>query len=164
MKRILILAMALLMCCGAALAEVNVGLANPWVETSAEGLMDLLGLKLGVPEGATDVSWRMMESAQMGELSFTWEGLEYTARVAPAEAFEDISGMYYEWEQQVECTVGRGAGTCYRAQEEGLTIDLCLWYDDLTGLMYSLTTSDADLDGFDIGAAAEQVYIPMQTE
>ena len=37
-------------------------------------------------------------------------------------------------------------------------------YDDLTGLMYSLYTSGADLDGFDILAAAEQVYVPMQTE
>lgn len=159
-----VLALLMLMSIASALAEGMVGLANPWVETTAEGLMDLLGLQLGVPEGATDVSWRMLDSRQMGELEFSWYGETYTARVAPAEAFEDISGMYFEWEIEDDCTVDRCAGKCYRTHDGDMTVDLCLWYDDLTGLMYSISVSDTDLDGFDILAGANEVYIPMQTE
>ena len=148
----------------AATCSAEVGMANPWTETDADGLMETLGLALGVPEGATDVSWRMMEEGQMGELTFKWNDMEYTARVAPTDGFEDISGVYCEWDQSVECSVGRCDAVDYRGQDGEEILDVCLWYDDLTGLMYSLYTSGADLDGFDILAAAEQVYVPMQTE
>ena len=163
MKRLLITVLALMfLASGIAVGEA--GLANPWTETTAQGLMDALGLQLGLPDGATNVTWRMMESEQMGEVQFTWQDVDYTARIAPTEEFEDISGMYYAWEQEEECVVGRSRGVCYRAHEDGKTVDLCLWHDDLTGLMYSVSVVDDDLDGFDILAAAQILYIPMQTE
>lgn len=157
-----LLAALLLLSMGTALAEA--GMPNPWTETTKEGLMDALGLTLGVPEGATNVQWRMLEEAQMGELLFTWYDLDYTARVVPADGFEDISGIYIDWEQRADCTVGRCAGVCYRGHSGENDIDLCLWYDELTGLMYSVSTQFYDLNGFDILAAAEQVFVPMQTE
>ena len=145
-------------------AVAEVGVANPWTDTTREGMMEAIGLTLGVPEGATNVTWRMMKDPQMGELQFTWYGEDYTARVAPAEVFEDISGLYYEWDQEAACAVGRCEGVTRRAHAEGETVDVCLWYDALTGLMYSVSAAAPDLDGFDILAAAEQVYVPMQTE
>ena len=145
-------------------AVAEVGVANPWTDTTREGMMEGIGLTLGVPEGATDVEWRMMTDRQMGEVDFTWDGMAYTARVMPAEAFEDISGLYYEWDQEDACAVGRCEGVARRAHAEGETVDVCLWYDALTGLMYSVSAAAPDLDGFDIRAAAEQVYVPMQTE
>lgn len=156
------LILTLVIACVAATAEV--GMANPWTDTDAAGLMDALGLELGVPEGATNVEWRMLEAEQMGELCFRWNDEDYTARIAPADEFEDISGMYFEWEQEEGCQVGRCQGVCFRAHDGGNTVDLCLWYDALTGLMYSLSVTDTDLDGFDITAAAQQVFVPMQTE
>ena len=90
--------------------------------------------------------------------------MDYTARVAPAEDFEDISGLYIDWDQQDECNVGRCAATCYRGRNGDNAVDLCLWYDEATGLMYSVSTEFYDLDGFDILAAAEEVYVPMPTE
>ena len=162
MKRMLVFALALMLVLGMATAEM--GLANPWTPTTAQGLMDTLGLQLGLPDGATNVRWQMMESQQMGEVQFTWQGVDYTARVQPTDEFEDISGMYYKWDTEMDCTVGRCKGVCRRAHEGENTIDVCLWHDDLTGLMYSVSVVDTDLDGFDILAAAEILYIPMQTE
>ena len=139
-------------------------MANPWSPTTAQGLMDALGLQLGLPDGATNVTWQMMENPQMGQVQFNWQGEDYTARVAPTDEFEDISGMYYDWEVEDECEVGRCKGVIRRAHDGGNTVDVCLWYDDLTGLMYSVSVVGADLDGFDITAAAQILYIPLQTE
>ena len=90
--------------------------------------------------------------------------MEYTARIKSADAFEDISGLYYDWADELPCVIGRCDGVCRRAiTDDGMT-DVCLWYDALPGLMYSVSASGADLNGFDIQAAAEQVYLPMQAE
>ena len=161
-KAISVLLALLVLAFGAAQAEA--GRANPWTPTTAQGLMDALGLQLGLPDGATNVAWQMMESEQMGQVTFTWQGEDYTARIAPADAFEDISGLYYQWETGDECEVGRCKGVARRAHDGGNTVDLCLWYDDPTGLMYSVSVIGADLDGFDIAAVARKLFIPMQTE
>ena len=163
MKRAICILLTLLAIIGGvALAEADI--ANPWTQTTAQGLMDALGLQLGLPDGATNVTWQMLEDAQMGQVQFTWQGADYTARVAPTDEFEDISGMNYTWESGDECDVGRCKGVVRRAHDEANTIDVCLWYDDLTGLMYSVSVVGPDLDGFDITAAAQILYIPMQTE
>ena len=164
MKRRISLLLAALLLLGCYAAAAEVGMANPWVETTAEGLMDALGVDLAVPDGATNVAWRLLEAEQLGELQFTWYEEDYTVRVAPTDEFQDISGMYYEWEHQEECDIGRCKGVMYRAQDGEYTADLCLWYDELTGLMYSVSVVDTDLDGFDITAAAQEVFVPMQTE
>ena len=41
-------------------------------------------------------------------------------------------------------------------------VELCLWYDQAPGLMYSLSVSTTELDGLDLVAVAEVVYSPMQ--
>ena len=163
MKKLFLMMLALLVLLGGT-APAETGVANPWSQTTAQGLMDALGLQLSLPDGATNASWQMMEQAQMGQVQFTWQDMVYTTRVAPTEAFEDISGLYYNWETEEECEVGRCKGVVRRAHDGGNTVDVCLWYDDLTGLMYSVCVIDADLDGFDITAVAQMLYIPMQTE
>jgi len=161
-KVISVLLALLILAFEGALAEA--GHVNPWTPTTAQGLMDALGLQLGLPDGATNVNWQMLGTEQMGQVTFTWQGENYTARIAPADAFEDISGLYVQWEAEYECEVGRCKGIVRRAHDGGNTVDLCLWYDDLTGLMYAVSVADADLDGFDIVAAAQKLFIPMQTE
>ena len=162
MKKLIVLIMAFALVCSAALAEA--GMANPWAETTADGLMEKLGLQFGVPEGATDVRYRMMEAEKLAEMTFTWDDMEYTARIKPAAAFEDISGLYYSWENVEEDDSVGGCPTWEARAEDGdRIVDLCLWYDAAPGLMYSLNTSGPDhLDGFDILAAAQQVYVPVQ--
>jgi hypothetical protein len=163
MKKLFLMMLALLVLLGGT-APAETGVANPWSQTTAQGLMDALGLQLGLPDGATNVAWQMMEAEQMGQVTFTWQGEDYTARIAPADVFEDISGLYYEWEAEDKCEVGRCKGVVRRAHDGENTVDVWLWYDDPTGLMYSVSVMVADLDGFDITAAANILYIPMQTE
>ena len=37
-----------------------------------------------------------------------------------------------------------------------------MWYDIVPGVMYSLSVYSTDLDGLDLTAVAEQVYVPVQ--
>lgn len=56
-------------------------------------------------------------------------------------------------------------GASSRVKAEGEEIERCLWYDADNGLTCCIVTSDEDLWGFDITAAAMGVYAPaMATE
>ena len=165
-KVIAILLAALFALTGAALAESTLlGMENPWTDTTAEDLMEALGLAFGIPEEAEEVAFRMLEEEVGAEMRFTLNGMAFTARLKPAAEFEDISGLYYEWETVSEdiTVMGREAWEA-RATDEDMTVDLCLWFDAAPGLMYSLSTSAEDLDGFDLIAIAEQVFLPMQED
>lgn len=140
------------------------GVANPLVESDADEIMQQLGLALGVPENAENVQYFIL-NGDTEEMHFTLDGLDYVARLRPTASFEDISGMYYEWTNTDdgelkgrECKLMRYCGS-------DSDVDVCLWYDAAPGLMYSLSTSDSSLDGFDITAAALKVFEPpMQHE
>ena len=153
---------ALLMSCAIAETAV-VGMANPWTETDAESISQLYGFEFGIPEGAENISYALLEAQDLAEMRFTWDGLEYTARIKPSAEFEDISGLYYDpWDYEEPCQVQWCEGVVKRVQDGDDTVDVCLWFDAVPGIMYSVTTSAPDLDGFDIQAAAEQLFVPVQ--
>ena len=54
-KALSVLLALLVLVFGGALAEA--GRVNPWAPTTAQGLMDALGLQLGLPDGATNAQW-----------------------------------------------------------------------------------------------------------
>lgn len=144
-----------------------VGMANPWTDMTAEALEQASGVTLGLPEGAENVVYRWMAAEGLAEMQFTLGADEYCARVKPAalEAgqLEDISGMYFAWENVEETTIGGCHGTIGQAQTGSEEfVELCLWYDLAPGLMYSLSVTTTDVDGLDLAAVAEQVYVPMQ--
>ncbi len=143
-----------------------VSMANPWEEMTAEQLADAAGLLFGVPEGAENVIYRYLRSAGLAEMQFTWANGEYCARIQsailPEGELSDISGMYYDWEFVEPITVQRCSGTIAQAKNgDNGWVELCLWYDAPSALMYSLSVSADDVDGLDLTALAEQVYIPM---
>ncbi len=138
------------------------GLANPWVETDWEGLIRKTGLDLNVPEGAENTAFRVNESEKMGEMSFTLNGLKMNARVKAASEFEDISGMHYTWDHVDDTARRWHQEKLMRGKDGENTVDVFLWFDVVPGVMYSLSCSAPDLDGFDITAVAEMVYKPMQ--
>lgn len=152
MKRTIIVALCLML----ALCTIAPALAigNPWVDATESEIAEAVGASFGIPEGAADVAYSLIPEEKLAEMRFTLDGMDCVARMQPTEAFADISGMYYEWEVEEPCVVAFMQGQVQRAVDEGTTIDLCQWYDAEKGLMYSLSVSAADLDGFDITAVA----------
>ena len=160
---VLMLAAIWLLCLAlAAGAAAEAGLANPWEETTAEELAQFPGVAFGVPEGAEDIEYRLLREDALAEMQFTWYDLRYCARIKPAAGFEDISGLYYDWTHEMPCQVSWCEGVDRRYIGEDETVDVSLWYDAVSGLMYSVSTSAPDLDGFDIGAAADRLYMPAR--
>ena len=163
-KFVAVLLIALLSLGAVALAEESAAVANPWTECDAQTMLDTLGFAINLPEDAENATYRMNTELSLAEVDFTWQDMAYTARMQPTDAFEDISGLYYVWAYEEAIEIGGCEGSILRGYDEGLTIDLCLFYDVVPGLMYSVSASGEDLDGFDITAAAQAIYAPVQTE
>ena len=120
-----------------------------------------------MPEGAENVVWRWLADENLAEMQFTLDGDEYCARVKPAALehgqVENISGIYYQWENEEDITVGGCNGTLGLAQTGSEDwVELCLWYDAAPQLMYSLSVYTTDPDGLDLTAVAEMVFPPAQ--
>ncbi|MBR0463051.1 MAG: hypothetical protein IJJ23_01520 [Clostridia bacterium] len=144
-------------------------LANPWEEMTAEELTQASGLSFGVPEGAENVVYSYLREENLAQMAFTMGRVELCARVQPAVpgedgAWPDISGLYYDWDFVDEDTVGSCDASVSIVQTgEESWVELCQWYDAAPGLMYSLSARfDHDPDGFDLGAVANMVYVPVQ--
>ena len=141
-----------------------VSMPNPWTEMTAEQLREASGISFGIPEGAENVVYRYLAGENLAEMQFTWEEGDYCARVQPCEAegegLPDISGMYFDWEHEEDVTIRGCRGSIGQAQcgSEDWA-QRCIWYDGEKGLAGSLSVSATDLDGLDLTAIAEQVYI-----
>ena len=160
----LVLAVALALALSAAcIAEEAAQIANPWTETTAEALLENPGVEFGIPEGAENIRYFLLEDEGLAEMQFTWYGIDYVARIKPAAEYEDISGMHYDaWDDEFEDDIGGCAARTSRVQDGDNTVDLCQWFAAVPGMMYSVSVVAPDLDGFDITAAAEQLYVPLQ--
>ena len=160
MKRTIIALLCAVVATG--LLASALAVANPWVESTSGDIAEAIGATFGVPEGAEDVAYSLMPSENLAEMRFTLDGMEYTARIKPSEEFDDISGMYYEWEIEEPCVIAFMQGLVKRATEEGETIDLCLWHDAVMGLMYSLSDYTTEPNAASLAEVAKAVYAPMQ--
>ena len=141
--------------------EASAGLAsmaNPWVDATSGEIAEAIGAAFGIPDGATDVAYSFMPEWEMAEMRFTLDGMDYVARIMSAGAFTDISGLFYEWDAESAGTLAGMECLDQRAFTDEGTVNLCQWFDADMGLMYSLTTSGPDLDGFDITAIAAAIY------
>lgn len=145
--------------------QPGTSMANPWEDMTAEQLLAASGLAFRVPEGAENVIYRFLPSQGLAEMQFTLDADEYCARIQPAALQEgewlDISGMYFDWVNEEAVAIRGCRGTIAQAQDgdEGFA-ELCQWYDAAAGRMHSLSVYTADLDGLDLTAVAEQVYLP----
>ena len=165
-KRIVALLAALLMLCVIGVAVAEVGMTNPWTEADAAQVEAAVGVAFGVPEGAENVVYRLLEADNLAEMDFTWYDMEYCARIQPVVGFVEISGLYMDhWDQTMDVEIGPWTAVEHRGEMDGVIWNLIQWYDADAGRMYSVLTSGEDLDGFDIAAAAEAIYAPaMEAE
>jgi len=141
--------------------EQMVGMANPMKEVTAKELSDKLGFGFNIPKGAKNVQY-FIYNDEMGEARFELDGVEFTARMKPAGEFTDISGMYYTWNTTEDGKIKNRPAKFMRYIGEDGYKDVMLWFDTVPGIMYSLTAQAKDLDGFDIQAVAEEMFVPLQ--
>ncbi|MCR4685395.1 MAG: hypothetical protein K5649_08010 [Lachnospiraceae bacterium] len=146
--------------------EAEVGMANPWVESSEEEAIEYIPRLFQIPNDATNVEWHKMDTGTdfpgpLFECDFDYDGLSFCARAqCCAEDHEPIDGMYYTWDDEGDyplATWGGGemmAHFCRYAGEDEFA-DLATWYDYEIGIAYSLSTVAEDLDGFDIQSVVE---------
>ncbi len=117
-----------------------IGFPNPIVEASAEEAIKVSGtMGANVPEEAEDVRYfyiKGKEEPVMFQVKFIWEGAECTIRAFKGTQAEDLSGMYYPWEQDKEVMIGTHPGrVMYNEGVQGVAI----WYDANNGLVYNVS-------------------------
>lgn len=142
-------------------------LANPWKDMTKEELEEVSGVVFGVPEEAENVIYRWMESDKLAEMQFTIGKDEYCARIQPAALEKgellNISGIYYYWDHEEKITLGSCEGTLGIGQAGSEDwIELCMWYDLVPGLMYSLSDYTTEPNAASLAEVAKAVYVPMQ--
>ena len=141
-------------------------MANPWRDITEAEAKTVYPQTFTLPDGAENAAWRVMESAgtpALLELGFELNGLKFTARQQQTGNRDaDLSGMYYTWTAQDSMPLRNGlSGTMYRCIDEDGYADLCVWYDEASGVSYSLGVTAKDLDGFDLQAVAEALFPPV---
>lgn len=142
-------------------------IANPWTESDRQGVLEATGFDMAAPDGATDVSYSYMAEGAMAQMSYELDGNSWLYRMQQTDALTDISGMYSGWTSEEEGTVS-GMIANYRRYavdaEDQNDVQLVIWFDPLTAVSYSLCASGKDLDGMDIQAYAESIYVSLQGE
>ena len=145
-------------------AAAGVSMINPWEDLPLDQVQKLIGVPMNIPEGAEKAISRWYEGEKMAELQFFRTNGDFCFRakpVAPRGELIDISGMYYTWKDEEDVTVGGCTGTLAQVQSEtGDWVQRCLWYDNAAGVSYSLTVVAPDVDGLDLIALAEQIFLP----
>jgi len=141
-------------------AKKTEGLVNPWkYDVTAEDVENLVNREFPVPDGASEVSYGIMESEKLAEMDFVLNGKHYTARMEPSKEFQDISGLYYEWDAEgVDKINGADAQTRIAFVDN---ISNVLWNDG--EMMYSVYTPYGDRDGYDLMAVVKGMYEPAET-
>ena len=152
----------------------DVEIPNPWMQVSEEDAKTVCPNSFAVPEGAENVEWSILGPAvdpegvpgNLVEVMFDLYGMTFTAREqVTGDREADISGMYYEWTYEFDELLnnwGDGYMACKytRSVGDGEWADLCAWYDEASGVSYSLSTVADDLDGFDLLAVVEAMAPP----
>ena len=134
-------------------------IANPWqYEVSSDDIQQMVNETFHVPDGAEDVVYGIMESQKLAEVQFEEDGISYCARMEPADEYTDISGLYYTWDVDTDDHVSDMDATYRRSINEDACIDNILFYDANKKMMYSISATAPDLDGFDLIAVAQEVF------
>jgi hypothetical protein len=141
--------------------EQSSELPNPVRVSSYDEILATLGMTLKVPEDAENVVYQIIdieEGPDIAEANFSLDQVECTYRVQSTSTPTDISGAYYDWTVTKEIEISYCSGEIsYIEGQEGI----CLWYDTVPGLMYSVFV-DKDASEEMLLEIANEVYIPAE--
>ncbi len=139
-------------------------LPNPVKPSSAEEILEDLGFKMATPVGAQDIAYSIIDMGdepKIAQVDFTLDGISYTYRASAAAEWTDISGMYYEWTEEVETNVSYTTGRTFIAEDGDDKVGVILWHDDLEGVQYSLSM-ETEADYTVLWFLAEQIFQPNE--
>ena len=114
------------------------GMPNPMTESTAEEFAGVAGKPVTLPEGAQDAVYFLytIGSEKMAELQFTKDEIPYTLRAQPADAQQDIAGMYMSFASEEAVQIDGMDGTAqFNEDAEGVL----QWFDTDAKVSYSLT-------------------------
>ena len=152
---------------GAATGEASAQIANPWTQSDRQGVADATGFEMTPPAGAENVSYSYMDADSLAQMTYELNSDKWTYRMQEADELTDISGMYYTWDAEEKGEVSGREAIYYSyggLDNAGDDIQVVNWYDAVTGVTYSLSAVGSDLNGMDIQAHAESLYVPLQGE
>lgn len=123
---------------------------KPWISTNpvrksnAAEIHQLLGSDMGVPEGASDISYSIISlensnEHDMAQAKFTLNNLTYTYRVLETSAPQDISGASYDWDSTAKCSIAGMPGVVSLANGAVGKVE---WYSEKNGFQRCLLTND----------------------
>lgn len=142
---------------------VVIGMPNPIRESTAEDILNTLGVTFAVPEGAENVQYSVIGDS-LAQMDFVWNNAECTARAEPSgeTSLKDISGFYYNWKNSAELKVGYNeAKANWTKDENGNSVGICIWWDAAPGIMYSVSMK-SNANAENLKKLANAVYVQMQ--
>lgn len=146
--------------------EEVVQMVNPIKESSAEEILQKVGVEIGVPQNASKICYSIITTNEglIAQMDFVWKNSECTARIQPSASLqlEDISGFYYNWKNETTCSVAYNvAQVKWTDAVDGKNPGICIWWDAVPGLMYSVSMRNNADEQF-LSELANAVYIQMQ--
>lgn len=141
--------------------EIDSNIPNPVHDSTAAEILETLGITFHIPDDALEVSYYIIDEGNektIAQAKFTRNNIEYTFRIQSKAAFEDISGAYYDWTTVKEIEVSYCSGELrYNDGKEGI----CLWYDTVPGLMYSVYTGENATEE-SLMSLANDLFVPVK--
>lgn len=142
---------------------VVIGMPNPIKESTAEEILNKIGVTFAVPNGAEKVHYSVI-SDSLAQMDFVWNNAECTARAEPSgeTSLKDISGFYYNWKNSSEVKVGyNNAKANWTKDENGKSVGICIWWDAAPGIMYSVSMKN-NANAENLKKLANAVYVQQQ--
>lgn len=140
---------------------VTVDVANPWVETDHNDLLEATGCNMVAPASATNIVYSYLDTTKMAQMTYDMDGASWTYRMLPTGEYNDISGMYYEWNTQNNGRIAGNDDTYYSYNSNSECVRLVNWFDKYQSVSYSLSVvgDEKSLNGMDIEEYATDVYM-----
>lgn len=111
---------------------------NPMQELTDEEEINALSYGLILPKDAKQAKTFLI-AGKILERRFVVDGVDYTMRVAKGDTFEDISGLYYEWNSQMDTSYPTEESVHMIYSGDGEYIDVYNWYDKELSVNYSVS-------------------------
>lgn len=142
-------------------SQEGAGMVNPLREMTQEEMVQETGIDLQLPAEAENVKFFVLtvDDTKTSQANFTYNGKEYTYRVASTSEFEaaDKSGLNYEWANTETTHVDYCEATVSTCDQAGVIY----WIDVVPGINYTLGCNAA-VTAEELIEVANQCFVPMQ--